>query len=63
MATEPKTRRGQASRERIIATAAALMFVRGVRATSLDDVLAAARGVHLKIVDYADACDRGRMAA
>ncbi len=46
MATEPKTRRGQASRARIIATAAALMFaqgVRGVRATSLDDVLAAAR--------------------
>jgi len=40
--TEPKTRRGQASRERIIEAAADLMFARGVRGTSLDDVLAAA---------------------
>ncbi len=42
MTTEPKTRRGQASRERIIAAAADLMFLHGVRGTSLDDVLAAA---------------------
>jgi len=40
--TEPKTRRGRASRERIVAAAADLMFLRGVRGTSLDDVLAAA---------------------
>jgi TetR/AcrR family transcriptional repressor of nem operon len=39
---EPKTRRGQASRERIIVAAADLMFVRGVRGTGLDDVLATA---------------------
>jgi len=38
----PKTWRGQASRERIIAAAADLMFARGVRGTGLDDVLAAA---------------------
>ncbi len=39
---EPKTRRGQASRERVIAAAADLVFARGVRGTSLDDVLTAA---------------------
>ncbi|HWE61601.1 MAG TPA: TetR/AcrR family transcriptional regulator [Chloroflexota bacterium] len=39
---EPKTRRGQASRGRIVEAAADLMFTRGVRATGLDDVLAAA---------------------
>ncbi len=39
---EPKTRRGQASRERIIVAAADLMFARGVRGTGLDDVLATA---------------------
>ncbi len=42
MTTHPKTRRGQASRERIIAAAAALMFAQGVRGASLDDVIAAA---------------------
>ena len=42
MTTQPKTRRGQASRERIIAAAAALMFAQGVRGASLDDVIAAA---------------------
>jgi len=40
--TEPKTRRGRASRGRIVEAAADLMFLRGVRGTSLDDVLAAA---------------------
>jgi len=40
--TEPKTRRGRASRGRIVEAAADLMFVRGVRGTSLDEVLAAA---------------------
>ena len=39
---EPKTRRGRASRERIIVAAADLMFVRGVRGTGLDDVIATA---------------------
>ncbi|HWE62289.1 MAG TPA: TetR/AcrR family transcriptional regulator [Chloroflexota bacterium] len=42
MRLEPKTKRGQASRERIVEAAADLMFTRGVRATGLDDVLAAA---------------------
>jgi len=42
MITEPKTRRGRASRGRIVEAAADLMFMRGVRGTSLDDVLAAA---------------------
>jgi len=40
MATEPKTRRGRASRERIVEAAADIMFARGVRGTSVDDVLA-----------------------
>src|SRR2546423_15543054 len=38
----PKTRRGRASRERIVEAAAGLMFAHGVRRTSLDDVMAAA---------------------
>jgi len=42
MTTEPKTRRGRASRGRIVEAAADLMFARGVRGTSLDDVLAVA---------------------
>ena len=39
---EPKTRRGQASRARIVDAATNLMFMRGVRGTGLDEVLAAA---------------------
>jgi TetR/AcrR family transcriptional regulator, transcriptional repressor for nem operon len=39
---EPKTTRGRRTRAAIIETAAELMYQRGVRATSLDDVLAAA---------------------
>lgn len=42
MTTQPKTRRGQASRERIIAAAATLMFAQGVRGASLDEVIATA---------------------
>jgi AcrR family transcriptional regulator len=42
MTREPKTRRGQASRERIIASAADLVGERGVQGTSLDDVLTTA---------------------
>jgi AcrR family transcriptional regulator len=38
---EPTTRRGRDTRRRIIAVAAELMYVRGVNATSVDDVLTA----------------------
>ena len=41
--TEPATRKGRATRERIVDSAAALVFARGVAGTSLDDVQAAAR--------------------
>jgi TetR/AcrR family transcriptional regulator, transcriptional repressor for nem operon len=39
---EPKTTRGRRTRAAIVETAAALMYQRGVRATSLDDILDAA---------------------
>jgi AcrR family transcriptional regulator len=39
---EPKTERGRASRERIVARAAELFAERGIAATSVDEVLAAA---------------------
>jgi TetR/AcrR family transcriptional regulator, transcriptional repressor for nem operon len=42
MLGEPKTRRGRASRARIVERAAELFAERGVAATSLDEVLAAA---------------------
>jgi TetR/AcrR family transcriptional regulator, transcriptional repressor for nem operon len=42
MQGEPKTRRGRASRERIVERAAELFAERGIAATSLDEVLAAA---------------------
>jgi AcrR family transcriptional regulator len=42
MPGQPSTGRGRASRERIVAHAAELFAQRGVTATSLDDVLAAA---------------------
>src|SRR6266480_881877 len=42
MPGEPMTRRGRASRERIVERAAELFAERGVTATSLDEVLAAA---------------------
>ena len=42
MPGQPSTGRGRASRERIVAQAAELFAQRGVTATSLDDVLAAA---------------------
>src|ERR1051325_11385934 len=40
---EPQTTKGRATRERVIDTAAALVFERGVGGTSLDDVRASAR--------------------
>jgi TetR/AcrR family transcriptional repressor of nem operon len=42
MAGEPTTRRGRASRERIVERAAELFAERGIAATSVDEVLAAA---------------------
>jgi TetR/AcrR family transcriptional regulator, transcriptional repressor for nem operon len=42
MLSEPKTRRGRASRERIVERAAELFAERGIAGTSLDEVLAAA---------------------
>ncbi len=39
--TEPTTRRGRESKARIVVAAAALMYERGVTATSVEDVLAA----------------------
>ena len=42
MAGEPKTRRGRASRERIVERAAELFADQGIAGTSLDEVLAAA---------------------
>jgi AcrR family transcriptional regulator len=42
MPGEPKTGRGRASRERIVARAAELFAERGIAATSVDEVLAAA---------------------
>src|SRR5436190_16158492 len=42
MLGEPKTGRGRASRERIVERAAALFAERGIAATSVDEVLAAA---------------------
>src|ERR1051326_1228767 len=42
MPTEPKTGRGRASRERIVERAAELFAERGIAATSVDEVLAAA---------------------
>ena len=41
--TEPATTKGRATRERIVASAASLVFERGVAGTSLEDVRAAAQ--------------------
>ncbi len=43
MLVEPRTAKGKATRERIVASAAALIGARGVAEMSLDDVLARAR--------------------
>ena len=52
MTSEPKTQRGQASRERIVASAADLVGERGVQGTSLDDVLATARASKSQLYHY-----------
>jgi TetR/AcrR family transcriptional regulator, transcriptional repressor for nem operon len=46
------TRKGQATRDRIVAAAAALMYERGVAATSTEDVQAAARVSASQVYHY-----------
>jgi AcrR family transcriptional regulator len=52
MPAEPKTGRGRASRERIVERAAELFAERGVAATSLDEVLAAAGAGKSQLYHY-----------
>ena len=52
MPGEPKTGRGRASRERIVERAAELFAQRGVAATSLDEVLAAAGAGKSQLYHY-----------
>jgi AcrR family transcriptional regulator len=52
MPGEPRTGRGRASRERIVERAAELFAERGVAATSLDDVLAAAGAGKSQLYHY-----------
>ena len=52
MSTLPKTRRGQASRVRIVEAASDLIFLQGVRGTSLDQVLAAAHVSKSQLYHY-----------
>src|SRR6185312_2588755 len=52
MTREAKTRRGQASRERIVASAADLVGERSVQGTSLDDVLATAGASKSQLYHY-----------
>lgn len=52
MPGEPRTRRGRASRERIVEHAAELIAERGVAATSLDEVLAAAGAGKSQLYHY-----------
>jgi TetR/AcrR family transcriptional regulator, transcriptional repressor for nem operon len=50
----PKTEKGRATRERIVATAAGLVREKGVRGTSLDDVIAAAGVSKSQVYHYFD---------
>src|SRR5215475_1309792 len=52
MPGEPRTGRGRASRERIVERAAELVAERGVEATSLDEVLAAAGASKSQLYHY-----------
>ena len=52
MPGEPRTRRGRASRERIVERAAELFAERGVAETSLDDVLTAAGAGKSQLYHY-----------
>lgn len=49
---EPKTQRGQARRAAIVEAAAALMYERGVRGTSIEDVLEAAEAGKSQLYHY-----------
>lgn len=49
---EPKTQRGQARRAAIVEAAAALMYERGVRGTSIEDVLDAAEAGKSQLYHY-----------
>jgi AcrR family transcriptional regulator len=61
MPGEPKTGRGRASRERIVERAAELFAERGVAATSLDEVLAAAGAGKSQLYHYF--CGRDELVA
>ena len=50
--SQPKTQRGRESRAAIVRAAAQLMYERGVRATSLDDVLVAAGAGKSQLYHY-----------
>ena len=51
--TRPRlTSRGAATRERIVAGAAALIYERGVASTSLDDIMAATRTSKSQLYHY-----------
>ncbi len=51
---QPKTQRGRRSRDAIVRAAARLMYERGVRATSIDDVLVDARAGKSQLYHYFD---------
>ncbi len=51
-ADQPKTQRGRRSKETIVRAAAKLMYERGVRATSVDDVLLAAGAGKSQLYHY-----------
>ena len=54
---QPKTQRGRQTRDAIVDAAAELMYQRGVRATSLDEVLLAARAGKSQLYHYFDTKD------
>ena len=54
---QPKTQRGRRTREAIIRAAAGLMYERGVRATSVDDVLLAAQAGKSQFYHYFETKD------
>jgi TetR/AcrR family transcriptional regulator, transcriptional repressor for nem operon len=63
MPGEPKTRRGRASRDRIVERAADLFAERGIAATSVEEVLAAAGAGKGQFYHYFDSRDELAAAA
>ncbi|HEX3490955.1 MAG TPA: TetR/AcrR family transcriptional regulator [Streptosporangiaceae bacterium] len=63
MPGEPKTRRGRASRDRIVERAADLFAERGIAATSVEEVLAAAAAGKGQFYHYFDSRDELAAAA